>query len=317
MMTRIAGGWTRALHALLVLLGFACTVRGQADWPTLNLAVDSTWPQLPVGWTFEETAGVAVDGREHIFVFHRGPHPIIEFDAAGKFIRAWGDGSYVKPHGLKFDREGNLWAVDDGGHVVVKLDSGGRVQMVLGRKAISGETEENFNRPTDVAFGPQGDIYVSDGYGNSRVVQFTKTGEFVRAWGKKGKAQGEFELPHCIAVDRAGRVFVGDRMNFRIQIFTPDGKFLTEWKQAGSPWGMFISADEFLYVCDGYANRIVKLSLDGKVVGTASGPGKLPGRLNFAHHLAVAPSGALYVAEIKNWRVQKFVPQPPGAKRNE
>ena len=295
---------TLALHGGLVSLSCA-----QSAPPVLNLAIDPTWPRLPKGWTFEETAGIAVDAREHIFVFHRGPHPIIEFDTEGNFVRSWGEGSYVRPHGLKFDREGNLWAVDDGGHVVVKLDSHGRTLMVLGRKAFPGETDENFNRPTDVAFAPNGDIYVADGYGNSRVVQFDREGRFVRSWGKKGKAPGEFDLPHSIAVDRMGRVYVGDRTNFRIQIFSSDGKFITEWKQAGSPWGLCLTGDDFLFVCDGYANRIVKLALDGSIVGTASGPGKLPGQLNFVHHIAVGKSGSVYVAEIKNWRAQKFAPE--------
>src|SRR5687768_3665886 len=282
-----------ALHGALVSLSCA-----QSAPPVLNLAVDPIWPRLPQGWTFEETAGIAVDAREHFFVFHRGPQPIIEFDRDGNFVRSWGDGIYVRPHGLKFDREGNLWAVDDGGQVVVKLDSHGRSLMVLGRKATPGETDENFDRPTDVAFEPNGNIYVADGYGNSRVVQFDSEGRFVRAWGKKGKAPGEFDLPHSIAVDRMGRVYVGDRTNFRIQIFSPDGKFITEWKQAGSPWGLCLTEDDFLFVCDGYANRIVKLALDGSIVGTASGPGKLPGQLNFVHHIAVRKSGSVYVAEI-------------------
>src|SRR4029079_12355479 len=114
--------------------------------------------------------GVAVDAREHVFVFHRGPHPLIEFDKNGDYIRSWGDGSFVRPPGLKLDREGNLWASDDVGHIVVKFDMRGRVRMVLGRKNTPGETNENFNRPTDIAFGVDGSMFVSDGYGNSRVV---------------------------------------------------------------------------------------------------------------------------------------------------
>lgn len=296
-----------AARCFLVLLLFPWA-SAWADDPPLKLAVDPDWPRLPPGWTFEETPGVAVDRREHVFVFHRGPHPIMEFDPAGKLVRSWGDGTYVRPHGLKFDREGNLWAADDVGHVVVKLDREGRVRMVLGRKNLSGETDENFNRPTDMAFAPNGDIYVTDGYGNSRVVQFTKDGQFVRAWGKKGSAPGEFNLPHSVAVARDGRVFIGDRDNLRIQLFTPDGKFIAEWKQAGSPWGLCISERDELFMCDGYANQLVKLALDGRVLGRMKVPGKLPGQLNFAHHIAVAPSGNVYVTEIKNWRVQKFRP---------
>jgi DNA-binding beta-propeller fold protein YncE len=284
----------------------------QTNWPKLKHAVDPAWPRLPAGWTFEETPGVAVDAREHAFVFHRGPHSIIEFDKAGGYLRSWGDGVFVRPHALEFDPEGNLWAVDDQGHMVVKMDAEGRVRMVLGRKNLKGETNDSFNRPTDIAFASNGDFYVTDGYGNSRVVKFTRDGKFVKTWGKKGAAEGDFNLPHSVAVDKRGRVYVGDRENYRMQVFDADGKFITQWKHVGSPWGVVITADDSIFMCDGYNNRILKLNLSGEVLGVLSGPGKLPGELDYAHHLAVGPSGSIYVAEIKNWRVQKFSAQSGG-----
>jgi DNA-binding beta-propeller fold protein YncE len=298
-----------SIRYILAAVVLASSAAAQSGWPKLNYAVEPNWPRLPAGWTFEETPGVAVDAREHVFVFHRGPHSIMEFDKEGTFIRSWGDGVFVRPHGLKFDAEGNLWAADDQGHIVVKMDAQGRVRMVLGRKNNKGETNDLFNRPTDIAFAPNGDFYVSDGYGNSRVVKFTREGKFVTAWGKKGSAEGEFNLPHAVAVDRQGRVYVGDRENHRMQIFDANGKFLTQWKHVGSPWGIVITPDNFLFMCDGHNNRILKLNLSGEVLGTLSGPGKLPGQLDFSHHMAVGPSGSIYVAEIKNWRAQKFVPQ--------
>ena len=287
-------------------LGLAALAAAQDNWPKLGHKVDSNWPTLPAGWTFDETPGVAVDKREHVFVFHRGPHSIMEFDVEGKLLRNWGDGVFVRPHALKFDPEGNLWAADDQGHVVVKMDAQGRVRMVLGRKNTKGETDDLFNRPTDIAFGLNGDVYITDGYGNSRVVQYTREGKFVRTWGKKGSAEGEFNLPHGIAVDKQGRVYVGDRENRRMQVFDANGKFVTQWKHVGSPWGVVITPDQQLYLCDGYNNRILKTNLSGEITGVLSGPGKLPGLLDFSHHLAVAPGGNIYVAEIKNWRVQKF-----------
>jgi sugar lactone lactonase YvrE len=295
--------------AAIVLILAVSYSPAQSDWPRLNYTVDASWPKLPAGWTFEETPGIAVDSREHVFVFHRGPHPLIEFDKAGNYVRSWGDGTFVRPHGLKFDPEGNLWASDDNGHIVVKMDSAGRVRMVLGRKNTKGETKDTFNRPTDVAFGPNGDIYVSDGYGNSRVVKFTRNGEFVKAWGKKGDGPGDFNLPHAVAVDRHGRVYVGDRENYRLQVFDADGNFLTQWKHVGSPWGVAITGDDSLFMADGHNNRILKLNLKGEVQGVLGGPGKLPGQLDFCHHLAVGPSRSIYVAEIKNWRAQKFTPR--------
>ena len=291
-----------------MFFGAAIVGLSQSNWPKLPYTVDPDWPRLPAGWTFEETPGVAVDAREHVFVFHRGKHSIIEFDKAGNVVRTWGDGVFVRPHGLRFDNEGNLWAADDLGHIVVKMDALGRVRMVLGRKNTKGETNDTFNRPTDLAFTPSGDFYVADGYGNSRVVKFDKEGKFIRAWGKKGSGEGEFNLPHAVAVDKQGRVYVGDRENHRMQIFDGDGKFLAQWKHVGSPWGIVITEDQSIYMCDGHNNRILRLNTKGEILGVLGAPGKLPGQLDFSHHMAIGPSGSIYVAEIKNWRVQKFIP---------
>lgn len=288
----------------------ACVIGAlaQGNLPKLPYQVDPEWPRLPAGWTFEETPGVAVDAREHVFAFHRGRHSIIEFDKSGNVVRSWGDGTFVRPHGLRFDQEGNLWAADDQGHIVVKMDALGRVRMVLGRKNTKGETKDTFNRPTDLAFTPNGDFYVSDGYGNSRVVKFNKDGKFLTAWGKKGSGEGEFNLPHAVAVDKNGRVYVGDRENYRMQVFDANGKFITQWKHVGSPWGIAIPGDGFIYMCDGHNNRILKLNMDGTIAGVVGESGKLPGQLDYVHHMAVGPSGSIYTAEIKNWRVQKFAP---------
>ena len=294
----------------LAALTLATIAAAQSNWPKLPYVVDPDWPRLPAGWTFEETPGVAVDAREHVFVFHRGPHSIMEFDNGGNLVRTWGDGVFVRPHALKFDAEGNLWAADDQGHMVVKMDAQGRVRMVLGRKNTKGETNDTFNRPTDIAFGPSGDVYITDGYGNSRVVKYTRDGKFVKAWGKKGGGEGDFNLPHGIAADKRGRVYVGDRDNHRMQVFDADGKFIAQWKHVGSPWGVVMANDDSLFMCDGYNNRILKLNLNGEVLGVLSGPGKLPGELDYSHHLAVGPSRSIYVAEIKNWRVQKFITEP-------
>lgn len=278
--------------------------------PALPHKVDPDWPRLPNGWNFEETAGIAADSSEHVFVFHRGQHPIIEFDRDGKYMRHWGDNVFLRPHGLRFDAAGNLWAVDDSGHIVVKMDvATGRVRLIIGRKGQKGETKDSFNRPTDIAFAPNGDFYVSDGYGNSRVVKFSRDGRYLASWGKKGAAEGEFNLPHSVAVDKRGRVYVGDRENYRMQVFDADGKFLTQWKHVGSPWGLYITEDQALFMCDGHNNRILKLNLEGQILGTLGSPGKLPGQLDFSHHLSVGKSGAIYVAEIKNWRAQKFAPR--------
>jgi DNA-binding beta-propeller fold protein YncE len=292
--------------------------------PELAYKVVRAWPELPPGWNFRETPGIAVDARQHVYVIHRGEHPIMEFDAAGKFVRAFGDTLFDRAHAVRIDPTGGLWAVDDGSHVVMRLDALGHVQMVLGRYRKPGNTAPPehpgprglrdqdillFNRPTDIAFGPNGDFYVTDGYGNSRVVKFAKDGRFLKTWGSKGAAKGQFDIPHSVAVDRQGRVYVADRENYRIQVFTPEGEFLHEWTHIGAPWGLYLTPEQILYVADGYNNRVLKLNLEGQILGTLGEPGKLPGQFSYAHHLSVGTDGAIYTAEILNWRPQKFVPR--------
>ena len=172
-----------------------------------------------------------------------------------------------------------------------------------------GTTPVRFNGPTDVAFAPNGDVYVSDGYGNSRVVKFSKDGHHLKTCGRRGTGEGEFHTPHSIAIDTRGRVYVADRENYRIQVFDGEGKFLGQWTHVGAPWGLDLGPDGNLYMADGYNNRVLKLTLEGKILGAFGSPGKLPGQFSFVHHLAVGPDGAVYTAEILNWRPQKFLPE--------
>ena len=297
-----------ALLAIPLASGLA-PVSVAADFPAMKYAVEADWPTLPSGWNFGETAGVALDGQGHVYVLHRGRNPIMEFTPDGRLIRSWGEGTFIRVHAIRVDPEGNIWTVDNDTHQVLKMDRTGRVQMVFGRRGQSGETDELFNRPTDVAFGPNGEIYVTDGYGNSRVVKFSKQGRYITAWGKPGKGEGEFDLPHTVAVDQQGRVFVGDRENYRVQVFDSDGKFLTQWTHVGSPWGFALQPDGTLFMTDGHNDRILKLDLDGKVLGAFGRNGRMPGDLNFPHQLGVDAAGNIFVAEIKNQRVQKFSPQ--------
>lgn len=303
---------SRVSNLLLVLIGVltvGMSAPAESDFPSMQYDVEQQWPALPPGWNFGEVPGVAADGRGHVFVFHRGEHPIMEFAPDGRMVRSWGEGLFIRPHAIRFDPEGNIWTVDNDTHQVLKMDSSGRVRMVVGRHEQGGETEENFNRPTDVAFAPNGDFYVSDGYVNSRVVRFSKEGRYITAWGKKGDGEGEFNIPHTIAVDRQGRVYVGDRENYRVQIFDPDGNFLTQWRHVGAPWGLELRPDDTLFIADGYNDRILKVTLEGKVLGAFGTNGRMPGELNFAHHLAIDPSGNIFVSEIKNQRAQKFSPR--------
>jgi DNA-binding beta-propeller fold protein YncE len=263
--------------------------------------------KLPPGLNLGEVPGVALDSKGHIFVFNRGRQPLIEFDGSGKFVRTLGDGLFTRPHGVRVDSHDNIWTIDVGSHLILKLNPEGRVLLVLGRRDYAGNEEWAFNKPTDVAIGPSEDIFVTDGYGNSRVMKFDKNGRFIKAWGTKGSAQGEFNLPHAIAIDSKGLVYVGDRENKRIQVFDAGGKFVKEWTHVGSPWGLCITPDQYIYMTDGDANRVLKLDLNGNVLGELGGPGKAPGEFAWAHGIAVGPSDEIYISEILSWRVQKFV----------
>ncbi len=161
-----------------------------------------------------------------------------------------------------------------------------------------------------MAFAKNGDVYVSDGYGNSRVVKFDREGKFLKAWGKYGTGPGEFNLPHSVAVDAAGNVYVGDRENRRIEIFDGDGNFLKQWTGIGYPYGLYITPDQHVWMIDGGYDRILELDQDGKILGALSEPGHAPGQIAWGHFLAVGKDKKIYVAEVLNWRFEVFTPAP-------
>jgi len=261
-----------------------------------------------------------------VLVLHRGAHPIMEFDTSGKLLRTWGDGMIsegkvvaITPkdrapggsgysavygpagcascgaHSIRVDREGNIWMVDAAAHVVHKMNPQGKVIMKLGRRGVSGTGTDTFNLPTDVAFAPNGDIYVSDGYGNPRVVKYTREGKYLLQWGKRGTGPGEFGLPHNLAVDDEGKVYVTDRDNQRIQIFDSGGKFLDQWTNTGGISTLFMTKDQRLWA--GGVLRDLKGNVLAKLPATSS-----------AHGTAVSDSGDVYIALLSGI-VQKFVRQ--------
>jgi sugar lactone lactonase YvrE len=224
--------------------------------------------QLPPGRTWGQVPTVDIDSKGHIWVLDRCGgtgcvgstlDPVLEFDVSGKLLKSFGSGMFVFPHGIFIDRNDNIWTTDgqgkDGkGQQVIKFNQDGKVLMRLGTAGVSGEGPDTFNKPSDVAIAPNGDIFVADGHGgedsNARIVKFTKDGKFVKAWGKKGPGPGEFDAPHSLAFDSRGRLFVADRGNNRIQIFDQDGKLLDIWKQFSRPTGVFIDKHDTLYVAD-------------------------------------------------------------------
>ncbi len=225
------------------------------------------WGELPSGvkWAAVTAVEPAPDGC--IYVIHRcfanscanrEEAPILKYNADGKLLASWGAKLFIFPHGATVDRDGNLWVTDargEGsiGHQVFKFSPEGKVVMTLGKAGVSGSSADLFDQPTDVVIAPNGDIFVTDSHRNgknNRIVRFTKDGKYIKEWGKKGAGRGELSEPHTIAMDSRGRLFVGDRENNRIQIFDQDGRVLDEWRQFGRPSGIFITADDTIYVAD-------------------------------------------------------------------
>ena len=271
---------------------------------------------FPAGTTMGAAAAVAFDSKGHLFVLNRGPQPLVEFDADGKFIRAFGDGLFTRSHGLRIDRDGNFWATDVGAHVVMKLSPEGQVLLTLGTKGQAGEWNEaaesrKLNEPNDVAFGRNGEIFVVQGHtpgtrGDPRVLKFDKQGNFVKSWGGKGSGPGQFQVAHGIAIDAQGQLWVADRENQRAQIFDADGRYVREIKYAGLPCGFDIGR-QYIYMVNGFAGQILRLDLNGNVLAATGKPGKGVGLFGEAHFIAVSPKGDVWVADSVNSAVQKFV----------
>lgn len=261
------------------------------------------WPELPASLKLGPVSAVAADSTGRVVILQRAQPPLLAFDDNGKFLRSWGEGLTKNPHGLRIDSDDNVWITDTGHHLVMKFDSAGKLLLTLGKKDQPGDGSDQFNRPTDTAVAPTGEIYVADGYGNARIVKFSKEGKYLKEWGKKGAGQGEFNLPHSICLDGKGRLYVGDRENNRVQVFDADGKFLAEWKESGAPYGLFLRNDQ-LFVADGRARWIMVLGPQGKPVGrwsTGEGDDNAP------HWVCVDKHGAVYVAFVGGRRVQKFM----------
>jgi len=306
-----------------------------SDAPDLGYKLAPDWPNPPRNaagspgvWNMIQVASVAVGSDGRVLVLHRGAHPILEFDTTGKLLRSWGDGTFsegkvgaVVPahrapgasgysavygaagcdscgaHSVRVDPEGNTWLVDAPGQVIYKLNPQGKVILQLGEKGVSGMGPNRFNLPTDIAFAPGGEFYVTDGYGNPRVVKYSHDGKFLLQWGTRGSGPGEFQLPHNVAVDAQGRVYVSDRENRRVEVFDASGKFLSEWPNIGGVSGLWMTKDQHIWTGG------VLRDLNGKAIG------KLPAEAGGAggpHGITATASGDVYVALLSGV-AQKFV----------
>ena len=288
----------------------------QAAPPLDYVAVPEPLP-VPATVNMGASSDVAFDSKGHLFVLSRGAQPITEFDENGKFVRSFGDGLFTRSHGLRIDKDGNIWATDVGAHTVMKISPKGEVLLTLGTKGKAGEWNEAaqtrlFNEPNDIVFSPNGDFFVTQGHtpgpgrGDPRVLKFDKNGNFIKTWGGKGTEPGKFDVAHGIAIDARGLLWVTDRENQRIQIFDQDGKYIREIKYAGLPCSLDIGS-QYIYMVNGFAGQVVKLDLDGKVLAAAGKPGNGVGEFGEAHFVAVSPRGEIYVADSVNRAVQKFV----------
>ena len=271
--------------------------------------------KLPDDMHMGEAAGVAVNSKGNILVFHRSAHALLEFDGKGKFLRSLADGIFSNPHGLRVDSEDNIWTTDTVSHIVVKMNRHGRILMVLGVKGSAREWHAAghlrcFDEPNDIAFGASGEFYISQGHGKgeSRVHKFDADGNFLKTWGGEGSGPGQFNVPHSIVTDAKGNVYVADRANQRIQVFDGEGTYLRESQHPGPPCGLCMCHDrKHIMMAHGHAGLIMKLDLQGKVLGSSGGQGKGPHQYGEAHFLALDRKEDIYIADPLNWRVQKLV----------
>ena len=293
------------LRALAVLLCVGPMTPSAIRAETYELDPGYT-ARLPEGLKLGSVPGIAFDSKGYLVVSHRGPRPILVYDPDGKLIHMFGDGELDAVHGTRVDADDNIWVTDYKNHTVMKYSSAGKLLLLLGKRDVAGADGTAFNRPTDVAFAPNGDFFVSDGYGNNRIVKFTKRGQFVKAWGTKGKAEGQLNLPHCVQFDANGLLHVADRENDRVQVFDQEGAFVRSYG-GFAPFGLCITPDQTMFVADGRANKCLHMTLTGKVIAEWGSKGAAPGQFKMPHGIAADRNGNVYVGEIDGKRLQRFV----------
>jgi DNA-binding beta-propeller fold protein YncE len=292
------------------------------------------WGELPDGWSYVEATSVAVDPADNVYVFNRGAHPVIVFDREGRFLRSWGDGLVRRAHGITIGPDETIWLTDDLHHTVRQFTPQGRLLLTIGDpdKPATLQSGKPFNRPTHVAICPKtGDVYVSDGYGNSRVHKYDPKGRHIRSWGEPGTDPGCFNIPHNIATDAAGMVYVADRENHRVQVFDGNGAYLGQFNHLHRPCGLAFDArqGDLFYVGElpthlavnadvpGLGARVSILSIKGSLIARIGGrfPGEQPGEFVAPHGCAVDSRGDLYVAEV-SWTAKGSKETPPRALRS-
>jgi DNA-binding beta-propeller fold protein YncE len=296
---------------------------------TAHYVVDTTWPKKPERFKWAQMAGIAVDKQDQIYIFTRSQPTVQIYKTDGTMVRAWYMEDSSGAHFIRVGPEGNIWTANITEHVIRKYDTKGKLLLTLGEPGVAGTDKGHFDKPTDMAILPSGDIFVSDGYGNRRVVHFDANGKYVNQWGQEGDGPGQFALPHAIIADSQNRLYVADRENARIQVFDTTGKLLAVWEDVVTPWGLCITKKDEIWACGSSVKKddegkclvlpppdeiLVKLDADGKVLSrvilekTMIPPGK-SGELDWVHAIAFDSKGNLYLGDIQGRRAQKFLPK--------
>jgi DNA-binding beta-propeller fold protein YncE len=316
---------------IMLSTGYAQPPANPYDSAELRCVVVATWPQKPESFEWAQMPGITLDDRDQVYIFTRSKPAVQVYQTDGTFVRAWNSGDANGSHFIRIDTEGNVWTANITDHVVRKHSSEGKLLLTIGQVGVAGADREHFDKPTDMAVLPSGDIFVTDGYGNRRVVHFDANGKYVNEWGKEGSQPGQFALPHSIVADSKGWLYVADRENARIQVFDTKGKLLAVWENIVTPWGLWLTKSQELWVCgascvkkEGTNEHVVlpppdqvlmKLDLKGEVLlrvplpKTSVPPGK-PGELDWVHGIAVDSQGNIYLGDIQGKRAQKFSLKP-------
>ena len=301
-----------------------------ADCREFGFQANDRWAQAPAGWDWVEVAGVAADKQDRVYVFSRSNHPVMVFDRSGAFLSSWGEGLFTRPHGIFIGPDDAVYCTDDCGHTVRKFTPNGRLLLTLGvsgKPSDTGATSMDFRTifragppfhyPTNLALSASGEMYVADGYGNARVHKFSPDGRLLFSWGTPGSGPGQFNLPHGIAVDSQGIVYVADRENSRIQLFTPDGAYLSAWTDVARPCQVYIEGGDTVYVAelgflaamwpgtsapgpDAPGGRVSIFNRRGELLarwGGGRNPGA-PGDFLAPHGIWVDSHGDMYVGEV-------------------
>ena len=305
------------------------------DYPRDNVSsgykVDADWPKGKSSSQWKAVPGIAIDEEGLIWTLNRGGMPVQVYTADGEFVKQWGKNYFGSPHQIRFGRDGHVWIADSHMHVVYKFSRDGKKLLTIGIPGEPGDDNRHLKMPTDMVEATSGEIFISDGYRNNRVVVCNAKGEFVRTWGELGTKPGQFSLPHSIASDSKDRIYVADRNNSRVQVFSAQGKFLAQWANLCQPWTIRITAKDEVYVCGASPSQwrkddvqmgippkdqiVMKFDTTGRVLAWWNFPqgpdeansGVKSGELSWVHGLAVDAQGNLYLGDIMGQRAQRFL----------